>query len=238
MQMLMTSLFLMGLTAATGWPNNCEVIDDFSSGSVRSALRNPGTVDTQTQTGTMLGGVRGTSFEIVPSGNPFLQPVELDVDNPAKTGVPLVVTTGLRTSWRLDMDYGVNTSFGAAPLHYFPTGCDRFRVSFDSASQTLNFNIVVFQGPSFGHYAQDGLNLDPSVFALPFCVDFLFSNFVASPIGDTVDFAGKGILVIAFVFQRGSAFGGNEFAITKIETLDSPTAASKPCQVIAPPIGK
>lgn len=237
MRALTTSLFLVGLTAASGWAsNNCQIIDDFSSGTIRSALRDPGTTDRQTQIGTMLGGVRGTSFEIVPNGNSFFQPAELDIDNPPDTGVPLVVTTGLRTGWRLDMEYGVDTSFTFKPLNYLATDCDRFRVTFNSASRTLNFNIVAFY-TALGHNALDGINLDPSPFTSPFCVDFPFSNFTPGIPGDTPDFTQKPILLLDFVFQSGSAIGGNEFAITKIETLDSATAAEHACAIVAPPVG-
>ena len=225
MRTLTTSFFLMSLTAVSGWASNCLVIDDFSSGAIRSALREPG---------TMLGGVRGTSSEIVPNGNPFFQPVELDIDDPPEAGVPLVVTTGLITGWRLE--YGVDSSFLFKPLNYVATDCDRFRATFNSASRTLNFNILVFY-TALGHNAVDGLNLDASPFSSPFCVDFPFSNFTPGIPGDTPDFATKPILLVDFVFQSGSAIGGNEFAVTKIETLDAATAGAHPCALVAPPLG-
>jgi len=34
------------------------------------------------------------------------------------------------------------------------------------------------------------------------------------------DFANKGINAVDFIFQTGSAIGANEFAITKVETVD------------------
>jgi hypothetical protein len=228
-------VFLAALTATSGVSQiNCLTIDDFTTGADSLPLKTPGTSAQVTQTGTMLGSVRGTAFEIVPNGNPFLQPAEVDIDQ--GSGIPLVMTTGLKTFWRLEMEYGVDLKFAAYPLNYFPTGCDRFRVTFDSASQTVNFNVVVFYGPDYGHHAQDGINLDPSPYTYPFCVDFLFSNFAPGIPNDTPDFAGKGILSIDFVFQSGSAIGGNEFAITKIETLDPSAAAMNPCAIVAPPL--
>jgi hypothetical protein len=98
-------LGLVLLNAAPSWAaNNCLVIDDFTSGPVRSTLRDPNTSDTKTQTGSMLGGVRATVFRL--TGNPFLQPAEMDIDKPKNNGIPLVVTTGLKTGFRLDMEYG------------------------------------------------------------------------------------------------------------------------------------
>ncbi len=232
--MILLPVFMV-LTSAAASANNCLLIDDFTSGQVRSSLRTPNTSDTKTQTGSMLGGVRGTLFLI--NTNSFLQPAEMDVDKPNNNGVPLVVTTGLRTGFRLDMEYGVDTNFVTKPLGYFPTGCDRFRVHFDSASQVLNFNILVFQQNGFQHHFQDGINLDPSPFTNPFCVDFLFANFAGGLPNDTEDFAGQGIAVIDFIFQTGSAIGGNEFAVTRIETLDSTTAGANPCAIVAPPLG-
>lgn len=229
-------ILLATITAGIAWPNNCVVIDDFSTGTVRSALRDANTSDNSTQTGNMLGGVRGTAFRIV--NNQFLQPAELDINKPPKSGMPLVTTTGLKSGFRLDLAYGVNTNFVSTPLNYFPTGCDRFRVSFDSASQILNFNILVFYDTPFAHHAQDGINLDPSPYNLPFCVDFLFANFLPGIPNDTADFPGKGIQALDFIFQTGSAVGGNEFAITRLEILDANTAAQKPCAVVAPPLGQ
>ena len=220
------SVGLMVLAPVALWAQ-CQVIDDFTSGPVRLGLRIPNTSVAKTQTGSMLGGVRGTAFLI--GGNQFLQPAEIDIDN----GGPLVMTTGLREFFRLDMVYGVNASFVFTPLGYHPTGCDRFRVTFDSASRVLNFNILAFQGPGITPF-QDGINLDPGPFLSPFCVDFLFSNFITGAPNTPEDFAGQGLNALDFIFQSGSAIGANEFAITKIETVDPITAGANPCAIVAP----
>jgi hypothetical protein len=223
MRKVAIQLFLMLLTVAAAWPQ-CQVIDDFTTGKVRTSLRTPNTSSTDIQMGSMLGGVRETIFLI--GANQFLQPAEMDIDK----GGPLVVSTGVRESFRLDVQYGVDKNGAFDPLGYYPTGCDRFRVTFDSASLVLNFNILVFQGP-LNPYFQDGLNLDPIPFAgNPFCVDFLFSNF-KNPLMVTQDFAGQGINGIDFIFQTGSVIGANDFAITKFET----TTGDAGC-VMAPPL--
>ncbi len=219
---------LLALTPAAAWAQ-CQVIDDFTSGPVRLSLRMPNSSQLDAEPGTMLGGVRANSF-VLPV-NQFLQPAEVDED----MGGPLVMTTGLRAFFRLDMIYGLTTTFTLNPLGYKPVGCDRFRVTFDSASQVLNFNVQAFQAPGFTPF-QDGINLDAAPFAgNPFCVDFLFANF-ATGVPIMQDFAGKGIDAIDFIFQSGSAIGANEFAITKIETVSLATATANPCAIVAPPL--
>ena len=223
MRKVASLLFLMFLTVASAW-SQCQVIDDFTTGKVRASLRTPNTSSTGIQMGSMLGGVRETVFRI--TTNQFLQPAEMDIDK----GGPLVVTTGVREFFRLDVQYGVDKNGVFNPLGYYPTGCDRFRVTFDSASLVLNFNMLVFQGPG-NPYFQDGLNLDPIPFAgNPFCVDFLFSNF-ENPLMVTQDFAGQGINLIDLIFQTGSVIGANDFAITRFET----TTGDAGC-VVAPPL--
>lgn len=232
-----TAILLAVAVACTSTAHaaNCVTIDDFTTGPGRSTLIVPNTSNAITQAGAMLGGIRGTAFLI--GANPFAQISGMAVDHPGNTGVPLVVTTGLRTGFRLDLVYGFDVNFAPKSLSYFPAGCDRFRVTFDSASQILNFNIVAWYNPDYGHHAQDGINLNPAPFITPFCVDFLFANFLPGVPGDTPDFGGKGILALDFIFQTGSAIGGNEFAITKLETVDPVTAANSPCAIVAPPLG-
>lgn len=228
-------LLVSVLLPATAHAANCVTIDDFMTGPGRSTLILPNTTNVMTQPGAMLGGFRGTAFLI--GANPYLQIAGMTVNQPANIGIPLVVTTGLKNGFRLDLAYGVDANFLPKNLNYFPAGCDRFRVTFDSASQTLNFNILVWYNPDYGHHAQDGINLNPAPFTTPFCVDFLFSNFTPGIPGDTPDFGTKGILILDFIFQTGSAISGNEFAITKIETTDLATATVNPCAIVAPPLG-
>jgi hypothetical protein len=176
------------------------------------------------QNGTMLGGVRETAFEI--SGGAFGQRTELSVAN---AGHALAVTSGTREFFRVDLVYGQSLT---APLKYHPTGCDRFRVTFDSSSQQgLNFNAVVYQGG--GPVYSEGINVFPTAASQQFCVDFPFDKFVtnAGPIPQS--FASKGIDMVDLVLQSGAAVGANAFAITKIETVDSVTATEHACAFLA-----
>jgi hypothetical protein len=80
---------------------------------------------------------------------------------------------------------------------------------------------------------EDGINLPPrSASGLPFCVDFPFSHFISNTPGAKPDFAAQGITWMNMVLLRGPV-GANNFAITKIETLDSGAAAASPCAYVA-----
>lgn len=207
----------------------CQVLDDFTTGpATRLSLRTPNTATLHLESGGMVGGTRLNLFQL--AGNPFLQPGELDANN----GGPYVLTMGVREFFRVDLVYGVSSSLTLNPLGLKPVGCDRFRVTFNAASQVLNFNLEPFQAPGFTPFLL-GINLDPTPAAgNPFCVDFPFANFVTNAPGVPQDFAGKGIDLIDFIFQSGSANGANAFAITKIQTLDQATATTNPCMFVVP----
>jgi hypothetical protein len=215
---------LLPLVAGMAWPQ-CRVIDDFTTGPVQMDLRVSGAgTDTNTQTGSMIGGLRHINF--FTSANPFLQQGEVKVEN----GGPLTVSNGVREFFRTELFWGIDAKNNIVPLGYRPSGCDRFRVTFDSNSAVVNFNVQAYT-PVAGF--QDGINLSPSPSTIPFCVDFPFSSFVSNTPGAKPDFAAQGITYMDMILQSGSAIGANNFAITKIETLDSETAAVAPCTYVA-----
>jgi hypothetical protein len=224
-----TDTALTLVLAAGVCPAQCLVIDNFTTGKYKVQLSAPNATTTNysdpnnIQTGNMLGGSRETAFEV--SGNPFGQVGELSVANhPA-----LVIGTGVRQFFRLDLDYGQSLT---APLNYFPSGCDRFRVSFNSSSQQgLNFNIVVWQhgGPGYSL----GINVFPTPAGQPFCVDFPFSRFVTNAGAIPPDFPDKGVDSIDLVLQSGAAVGANAFAMTKVETVSAATAVAHRCAFVA-----
>lgn len=234
MNVRIAALAVLLLVPTAAWPQ-CQVIDDFTTGKYRVRLDTPNATTTnyadpkRAQTGTMLGGVRVTAFLV--AGNPFGQPGELNV---AKSGPQLVISEGTRQFFRLDMQYGQDTNFNNVPLGYSPTGCDRFRVTFDSNSRVLNFNTLVFS-PGTTYY-QLGINMDASPSPAPFCVDFPFDNFIkgGTSTKGLQNFAGDGIDFLDFIFQSGSAIGANDFAVTKIETVSPATAIASPCTFVAP----
>jgi hypothetical protein len=229
MNTTLTYTTLSLLLAAGACPAQCLVIDNFTTGKYKVQLSAPDATTTNysdpnyIQTGSMLGGSRETAFEV--AGNPFGQIGELSVANhPA-----LVIGTGTREFFRLDLVYGQSLT---APLKYFPAGCDRFRVTFDSSSQQgINFNVVVWQhgGPGYSL----GINVFPTPTGQPFCVDFPFDKFVTNAGVIPSDFPDKGIDSVDLVLQSGAAVGANAFAMTRVETASPATAAAKRCAFIA-----
>jgi hypothetical protein len=216
---------LLLLAAGMAWPQ-CRVIDDFTTGKTQMDLRVSGSgADTNTQTGSMIGGLRHINFFTY--ANPFLQLGEAKVEN----GGPLTVSNGVREFFRLEVFWGIDASNKIVPLGYTPSGCDRLRVTFDSNSALVNFNVQVDTPVAL---FQDGINLatGPAT-ALPFCVDFPFSHFVSNTAGAKPNFAIQGITYMDMVLQSGPVIGANNFAITKVETLDSVTAAAAPCAFVA-----
>ena len=215
---------LLLLAAGAAWPQ-CRVIDDFTTGTTQLDLRVSGTgFDTDTQTGSMIGGLRHVNF--FTEANPFLQLGEAKVEK----GGPLTVSNGVREFFRLEVFWGIDAKNNIVPLRYVPSGCDRVRVTFDSSSAVVNFNVQVDTPVAL---FQDGINLSSSPSTLPYCVDFPFANFVSNTKSAKPDFAAQGITYMDMVLQSGSAIGANNFAITKIETLDSATAAATPCAFVA-----
>jgi len=219
-----TTLCLLLATAAGR--AQCLVIDDFTTGKYKVQLSTPNATTTNysdpnyIQAGAMLGGTRETALMV--SGNPFGQMGELSVDNTNKV---LVIGSGIREFFRLDLVYGQSLT---APLRYHPTGCDRFRVSFDSSSQqALNFNIVAYQSGGPGYSL--GINVFPTATGQSFCVDFPFDKFVTNAGNIPQAFASKGIDMVDLVLQSGAAVGANAFAMTKVETVSAATAASALC---------
>lgn len=219
---MFTVLFL--LAAGMAWPQ-CRVIDDFTTGTTQLDLRVNGTgFKTDSQKGSMIGGLRYVNFFTYQ--NTFLQLGEAQVGNDS-----LTVSNGVREFFRLEVFWGIDALGNIVPLGYMPSGCDRFRVTFDSSSALVNFNVQVDTPVAL---FQDGINLPPgSATGLPFCVDFPFSNFVSNTEGATPDFAAQGITYMDMILQGGPVIGANSFAITKIETLDSVTAAAAPCAYVA-----
>jgi hypothetical protein len=212
-------LFL--LAAGMAWPQ-CRVIDDFTTGTTQIDLRVIGTgTDTNTLTGSMIGGLRYVHF--LTYVNPFLQLGEAKLEK----GSALTVSTGVRELFRSEVFWGINASGHVVPLGYMPSGCDRYRVTFDSNSGIVNFNVQVDTPVTLFEH---GINLSPSsASGLRFCVDFPFSHFISNTPGAKPDFAAQAITWMDMVRQSGPVIGTNNFVITKIGTLDSGTAAATPC---------
>ena len=160
-------LFLLAVGMA--WPQ-CRVIDDFTTGTTQMDLRVTGTgADTNTQTGPMIGGLRYVHF--LTYVNPFLQLGEAKVEK----GGPLTVSTGVREFFRIEVSWGIDASGHIVPLGYMPSGCDRFRVTFDSKSGITNFNVQV-DTPVSLRTASTYLSARPAAFRSASISRFLISS--------------------------------------------------------------
>jgi hypothetical protein len=188
------------------------VLDDFSTGKYEKTLKS-GT-ETNTQSGSMIGGNRETSFFVCPPGpcgtyNQFDQPASFQVRPKTKsTPSALIQSAGYKVSPRIDVEYG-----STAPLNLDLSALyDRFRLTFDGSDLSVNFNILVFTGTV---WSQTGCNIDPSISA--FTIDFPFANFTAAEGTSGADFSN--LTLMDFIFQTDSAIGGNSWAVTSFQAI-------------------
>jgi len=154
------------------------------------------------------------------AGNPYNQPVEVEVRPSASTSVPssLVWSVGFAAVGRIDLVYGVSP----ATMNLNLTGYDRLRINFGGLSSGLNLNIVAEQGGNGNTAAGCSINIPPSSGNNPlpaaFTVDFPLTNFTSNS-GGPVDWSE--IPVIDIVLQ-----GGPNLSITKF--LAIPIGSTEP----------
>jgi hypothetical protein len=185
-------------------------IDDFTSGAYQSAVFKNGLKHLSTQNGIMLGGNRYTNMSLCKPGacggaNPFNQGVSYAF-LPATASAPatMLQSAGYGSAPRIDLEYGQGT-----PMNADLSTSDRIRITFLGSTGTLNFNLLIYTGGSFG---QNGCNLAAST--VPFTVELPFSGF-AGP-----GFTSSNINTLDFIFQNGSPIGGINFAIGSIQAVN------------------
>jgi hypothetical protein len=234
---LLASIVLVTAFAEDGFASNCVVIDDFTTGRTQLRIADLNTWVMDTQTGSMLGGWRTAA--LLTTLNPYRHLAQLTIKNPKEA---VVGTFPLQGISRAEIIYGqgvpgANVGGTVPPLAYYPTGCDRFRVHFNAAAayNYINFNVLAWYQDGYPYYAQLGINMLPFGQPFNFCVDFPFSHFVTTggygPAEITLP--GRGIRAVDFILQSGGAGGAEQFAISRIETLDAATAATSPCSIVA-----
>ena len=234
---LVTGLLLVGLGFADAARANCLVIDDFKTGSTQLRLTRPGTTADHTQAGSMLGGWRRTWMWL--RANPYRHVAQLTIGGERRPEIPFVLTYPLQAGARTEVIYG-QAAPGAVlggtlpPLAYYPTGCDRFRVHFNAsaAHNYINFVVSAWYQDDYPYYAQGGDNFAPLAMGLNFCIDLRFSSLVnTGRYGPPeISLQTRGIRALTFIIQNGGAGGGEQAAITRIETVDAATAAASPCR--------
>jgi len=176
------------------------VIDDF--GDVPHEVTLLSGVESNHQTGTMLGGGRYTG--LIVGLNPRNQPAHLDTG----TGY-LNLSVGAEQYLRLEVGYGVapaSTLVESGSGDFLALG-NVFRTRFRfSDNMIINFNIVVFTETGWVSY---GENIGVAPFS-PRNIDFPFDKFVGfgpSP----ADFSKVGAIV--YVFQSWADFVIDSFEI-------------------------
>jgi hypothetical protein len=191
-------------------------IDDFTTGSYLSPNYISGTwSNTSSQNGSMMGGNRTTNMNVCdPTNcsvqNPYQQPSAYGFfPKSATQPAAMVQTAGYYAGPRIDMGYG----FGVHMDEYF-AGYQKIRVSFQSLTEPLNFNIQLFTGTS---WAQGGCNIN--AYSAPFVVELPLNKFVVTKGFDFVH-----VNLLDFIFQSSSAIGGVSFGITKIELANDTVA--------------
>ena len=192
------------------------VLDDFSSGPYFKQLESGS--DTNSQSGSMIGGTRSTTFFACPPGpcglrNQFAQPSSIEVRGATKIAPSaLIMSSGYKAAPRLDVEYG-----NPNPLSLnLSASYDRLRVTFDGASEIVNFNILVY---SSGGYSQTGCNLSAPAYGQPFSVDFPFAYFTSG-----ADFSD--VVLMDFIFQAEGSIGSEDWAVTSFEAIPIGAAAA------------
>jgi hypothetical protein len=189
-----------------------KTIDDFTTGPYQSPTFKTGTKHSSTQTGSMIGGTRGTNMSICanvlcPSQNPYNQGSSYGYF-PANTNRPaaMVQTAGYDAVPRIDMGYG-----GGSPMNEDFSGYQKIRVNFKGLTQSLNFNIQLFTGTA---WAQGGCNM--SAYPWDFSAELPLDKFIQNP-----GFSFADITAMNVIFQSSSPIGGVSFAITSFELSNS-----------------
>ena len=229
-------MLLVVACADRAFANNCVVIDDFKTGASHLSVTDPGIWVVDTKPGSMLGGWRTTALAL--SSNRYGLPAQLKVN----TAVPVLVGSfPLEANGRAEVIYGQawpGAVLGGPvpPLAYYPKDCDRIRVHFNSAAayNYINFNVVAWYQDDYPYYALSGVNIGPFGLPFDFCVDFPFAAFRNTGRYGPPDVAlpSRGIRALDLVFQSGGAGGAEQFAVSKIETVDSASAAISPCRIV------
>jgi hypothetical protein len=204
------------------------LIDDFTAGPYRVQLdganqnnsMDPGRVQRDPTGEHILGGKRYTGFAT--GGTPYGQSAVLDI-LPGGTAV-LAQSAGVRVPAGLQMFYGLDVSVlnqnVVTPLHANLTPYDRFRVTFDIADGTLNFNMQI-RG-SNGGLSQLGINTPGAISTgsptgHTFCVEFPFEDFVSFAPAPNLD--DVSIIDLLILGNSGGMFG-TDYAILRVEAVN------------------
>jgi hypothetical protein len=214
---LAVSLFLF-LAAVVGSAGAQDLtIDNFTSGPFKQAPARCGTVPSNTQSGTMLGGSRLTILTLsTGSACGFAQPNSYEIKLATRaTPAAFLFSAGYGAGPRVDMDYGFGT-----PMNIDFTPYDRIRVNFLGLTRTLNFNILLYSGAPF---VISGCNV--SELNGPFSIEVPLSIFSGSQ-----NFNFANVTNMDFIFGDGNgSIGGVTLGATSFELSNTPKPGAISC---------
>jgi hypothetical protein len=201
------------------------LIDDFSTGHYRSPPVKSGGQRSQQSGAGIVGGTRTVFLTMC-------DPADCAVQNPYNQGVSYAIARS-RTPTRPSVflqnvpvyAYSrIDINYGAAPavLDLDLSAADRVRVDLTGLTETLNFNVMLFDNSGFKYY-QGGCNAAPynGFFSLEFPFDRM-----AKPAGP-IDL--HHITLIALIFQPSSFIGGVEFGMSGVTATATPLAGATIC---------
>lgn len=222
----MKALFLLlaGACASDGALATDLLIDDFSTGQYSSPQLKSGTF-TNVQSGTMKGGSRSITMTLCSGAacrtqNPFGDTASFKIASSRDHANPvsaMIQNTGFETYPRIDMVYG----YPPGDLDLDLSAYDRLRVAFLGTSETINFNVELFDDT--GLYIQGGCNYGPDNGT--FTLELPFSAF-AMP-GGAIDMTH--VTHIDVIFQASSVIGSTEFAVSNFSASDTAQAGAAIC---------
>ena len=221
----MKALFVLlaGACASAGAFATDFLIDDFATGLYASPQLKSGTF-TNVQTGSMRGGSRSILMTLCGSncraGNRFADTASFKVVTSRDNANPvsaMVQNAGFNVYPRIDMVYGEPPGNLDIDLSAF----DRLRFDFLGATETLNFNVQLFDDT--GLYIQGGCNYGGynSAFTLE-----LPLNAFAMP-GGPIDL--RHVTHIDVIFQASSFIGASEFAVSNFSASNVTQAGAVTC---------
>lgn len=183
------------------------IIDDFTSGAVEKIELTKGVVRKH-QTGTMIGGQRLLSFEVI--NHHESAPGVADQEGSLAIGAgACLVGNNVFAFHRFLITYGITEASQSAALHADFSKAGRFVMHFDVLDKTLNINVQLFASSGTVRI-QKGINAPARS---PSTVNFPLSEF--EPKGQDL----HDVAAITVVIQDGSQGGGADYAIRRFEVV-------------------
>jgi hypothetical protein len=203
-------------------------VDDFTTGPYRSPQFKSGwDIHAPEQSGAMLGNYRDTYLLFCDpnlkgdcaSRNPYNVTVSYLIGpTKDKTRSAFMQNAGYETPPRLEIHYGEGPGGMSKDLSGGPDR--RLRFTFESLSQPLNFNVLLYTGSGRGIDGCNVMEINHS-----FVLELPLSEFSMANGG----FDPSQITFMDVIFQSSSVIGSVEFGLSKIEVVDEAMGGAIHC---------